>query len=170
MVIWIVGMSGSGKTTLAKAMQAEWERSEIHVVRIDGDDIRAIFGQQDEAAYTIDGRRRNAERIVSICEWLDRQNIPVICSILAIFPDILAANRARFSRYGEIYLRAPLAELAGRDQRNIYAPALSGQASNVVGVDIPFPEPSSADVTIDTGGTLPDIRQLAASTLSQLLR
>jgi adenylylsulfate kinase-like enzyme len=36
-----------------------------------------------------------------------------------------------------------------RDTRNLYASALRGEIPNVVGVDIPFPEPVSPELVLD---------------------
>jgi cytidine diphosphoramidate kinase len=170
MVIWIIGLSGAGKTTLGKALVAAWRQNAPNTVLVDGDEIRKLFRQDVEAsAYELDGRRRNAERMVALCEWLDRQDMNVVCCILSLFQEMRDANRARFSRYFEVYLDAPLEALIQRDQKNLYAPALRGETRNVVGVDIPFAAPLAPDLTIETGGSLGDVDRLARRVLAQAL-
>ena len=94
MVIWMIGMSGSGKTTLGREVVRQWRETTSNVVFLDGDEVREIFNKdRGEQAYTVEGRRRNAERITALCNMLDRQNINVVCSILSIFADM----RATFS-------------------------------------------------------------------------
>ncbi|HZP87699.1 MAG TPA: adenylyl-sulfate kinase [Burkholderiales bacterium] len=154
MVIWLVGLSGAGKTTLGEAMVAQWRTRCPATVLLDGDAVRRIFDQdRSDADYDLESRRRNARRITYLCEWLDTQGLNVVCCILSIFPEMRAANRTRFSRYFEVFLDAPLSALVARDRKGLYAAALRGERRNVVGVDLPFERPQSADLVIDT--TLP---------------
>jgi adenylylsulfate kinase len=166
MVIWIIGLSGSGKTTLGRALAAHWRTSAPNTVLVDGDEVRRLFAHdRSEADYALDGRRLNAERMTALCEWLDGQGINVVCCILSLFPEMRADNRHRLSRYFEIYLRASVEALAARDTKGLYGPALRGERRQVVGVDLPFPEPKTSDLIIDTAGPLPDVQALAIDVL-----
>jgi len=143
-------MSGAGKTTIARQLTAALRRSGKPTVLVDGDEIRAIFKYDENSnAHTVEGRRINAERIQEICQWLDQQEINVVCSILCIFSDILEANRKLFDQYFEVFIDVPRPILEKRDIKNLYAPALRGETKNVVGVDIPFPIPGQPDLRID---------------------
>ena len=142
MVIWLIGLSGAGKTTFAKEIFRKIKMNKNNVVLIDGDEIRRIFKHdRNEGAYSTKDRRINIERIVALCEWLDKQGINVICSTLCIFEDILSSNKNTFSNYYEIYMQASLDVVSKRDVKNLYKSALEGKSKNVVGIDIPFPEP-----------------------------
>jgi cytidine diphosphoramidate kinase len=170
MVIWLIGLSGAGKSTLGRELVAQWRRSETNTVMLDGDEIRHIFGNDnDQQAYTVEGRRRNAERMVGLCEWLDRQGMNVVCCILSLFPDMRAENRLRFSAYFEVFLDAPMAVLEARDVKGLYAARRAGTTDNVVGIDIPFDRPETPDMVIDTSGTpgVAEIRLLAREVLGQ---
>ena len=150
MVIWIIGLSGAGKTTIGRALWTYWKESELNTVLIDGDEIRELFNDMNGAnSHTIEGRRQNAERIYRICEWLDRQGINVVCSILSIFPDLRARNKEAFSQYFEVFVDCPLEILRERDSKGLYAGSQKGEIRNVVGVDIPFPRPKEANLIID---------------------
>lgn len=150
MVIWIIGMSGAGKSTIGRELYAQWKPCAPSTVLVDGDQVRAIFGQdRSPADYTIEGRRKNAERIYEMCLWLDRQDINVVCCLLSIFPEVQARARQQYSSYFEVFVDVPLDVLARRDDKGIYAPALAGTSCNVVGVDIPFPPPPQADLVLD---------------------
>ncbi|MBF0383003.1 MAG: adenylyl-sulfate kinase [Magnetococcales bacterium] len=150
MILWIVGMSGAGKTTIGRQLHTQWKKQAPNTVLVDGDDMRAIFAHNHSPAnYTVAGRRENAERIVELCLWLDRQGINVVCCILCIFDDILLKNRELFSNYFEIFVTAPMKILEQRDVKNIYKPARRGEMRNVVGIDIPFSPPKQPDMVID---------------------
>ncbi len=162
MVIWIVGLSGSGKTTIGLELYRMWKAQEPNTVMVDGDDMRRLFGRDTAPAdYTLERRRKNAERIVAICEWLDQQDINVVCCILCLFEDIMRENRARFSRYLQVHVDAPLDVLKQRDPKGLYARAMSGAEKNVVGLDIPFPVPPESDLTLFTGPGAPPPPALA---------
>lgn len=166
MVIWIIGLSGSGKTTLGRALAQRWRTAAPNTVLVDGDEVRRLFAHdRSEHAYTMDGRRLNAERITALCEWLDGQGINVVCCILSLFPEMRAGNRQRFSRYFEVYLHAPVEVLAARDTKGLYGPALRGERQHVAGVDLPFSEPATPDLVIDAAGPLPDFEALADAVL-----
>ncbi len=166
MVIWIIGMSGAGKSTIGRAAHRHWQAQAPNTVLVDGDEIRAIFAQdRSPADYTLEGRRRNAERIYEICAWLDRQGINVVCCVLSLFPDVQARARQNYSGYFEVFVDVPVEVLARRDDKGIYGPALSGAARDVVGVDIPFPPPPRADMVIDNSGFDADPEALALGIL-----
>ena len=166
MIVWLIGLSGAGKTTIGRALCEKWQAIDRATVLIDGDEIREIFRHDRSAdAYSVEGRRANAERIVELSAWLDRQGINVVCSILCIFPDILAANRERFSAYFEVFIDAPMEQLEERDDKGLYTSAHSGQTPNVVGVDIPFPVPLAPDILIDNSGSTLDANAAAENIL-----
>lgn len=168
MVIWITGLSGAGKTTVGRHLYNMCRDHDPATVFLDGDEIRRIFRHdKGNEPYSVHGRRKNAERITELCAWLDRQNINVICCILSIFQDMRDSNRENFSRYFEVYLDAPMSVLSER--RTLYSDAKQGAITNVVGVDIPFTEPSHPDLVASTGPGGETVESIAARIFSQTL-
>lgn len=150
MVMWIIGLSASGKTTIARRVVDLWRATTPNVVLVDGDDIRRIFRDDRTAdAYTLEGRKRNANRIGELCAWLDQQGIHVVCSILSIFEESRDWNRVMYSKYFEVFIDVPMAVLEQREVKGIYASANRGEERNVVGVDIPFTPPARPDFVFD---------------------
>jgi cytidine diphosphoramidate kinase len=147
MIIWLIGMSGSGKTTLARELYRRLKPEHPDLTLLDGDEFREIFG--GDVDHTIEGRRKNAERISRFCRVLDEQHINVIAAVLSIFPEWQAWNRSTFSSYYEIFLDVPLSELERRDTKGLYQGARAGRIPNVVGVDIPFPPPANPDLVLN---------------------
>jgi cytidine diphosphoramidate kinase len=162
MIIWMIGLSGAGKTTIGRHVYSQWKDFEPNTVFVDGDEIRELFKHdQRPDSHTVAGRQINADRITELCLWLDRQDINVVCCILSIFPEMRACNRVRFSRYFEVCVSVPMETLINRDVKNLYVPALKGEISDVVGIDIPFPEPTSSDLVLDNSVEGKDPRELA---------
>lgn len=166
MVIWLIGLSGSGKTTLGRELAAQLRLHAPNTVFLDGDEVREVFGlDRGDQPYTLEGRRLNAERLTALCRMLDRQGLHVVCCVLSIFPEMRVRNRDVFSSYFEVFLDAPLDVLQARDVKGLYAAARAGRMPNVVGLDIPFPRPASADLVIDTSGAPDGLADIAADVL-----
>lgn len=169
MIVWLVGLSGSGKTTLGSELYQQWRKVESNTVILDGDMVRSIFSHDNPAnSYDIEARRVNAQRMVALCELLDKQNINVVCCILSIFPEMRLENRKRFSSYYEIYMDATLETVMQRDVKGIYAAALRGEMKNVVGIDIPFETPATADLIVNSASNSTDIHTLAKEILANI--
>ena len=147
MVIWIIGLSGTGKTTLATQVVERIRHLNGKVVLLDGDLIRTLF--RNDVDHTIEGRRRNAERLSVLSKFLAGQGIHVVAAILSIFPEWRRWNKENIPDYSEVYIKASMQTLLRRDIKNLYARATKGEIINVVGVDIPFPEPENPDLVID---------------------
>lgn len=171
MVVWFIGLSASGKTTASKYVYEELKKKAENVVLVDGDLIREIFS--DGVDHSIEGRRKNAERISKLCYFLDRQGIHVVAAVLSIFPEWREWNRKKYSRYIECYVRADLDNIKRRDVRGLYRRADFGEEKNVVGYDIPFPEPVNQDLTISNDATMDEfienIRELLVSKLIPMM-
>jgi len=135
MVIWIIGLSAAGKTTVGSLLAQRLRQDRGNVVFLDGDQMRAVWG--DDLGHGIDARRVNADRICRLYRALDRQGLHVVTSILSLFPESRAWNRAHLSRYFEVYLDVPMDELKRRDTKGLYG-SCGTEGANVVGVDIPW--------------------------------
>jgi len=147
MVIWFIGLSGAGKTTLSNLLYDKLKVKLANLVLLDGDVLRNVFG--NDADHTVEGRRKNAERLSNLSKFLSDQGIHVIAAVLSIFPEWQDWNRDNISDYIEIYVKASMDVLRKRDKKSLYEPAFKGEIKNVVGVDIPFPEPKFSDLIID---------------------
>ena len=142
----MIGLSRAGKTTLSKLLYDELKPKISNLVLLDGDIVRELF--RNDVDYTVEGRRKNAERLSHLSKFLSDQNIHVIAAVLSIFPEWQDWNRKNIDNYSEVYIKVSMDVLEKRDTNNLYADAKAGNIKNVVGVDIPFSEPRNPDIIV----------------------
>jgi adenylylsulfate kinase len=164
MVVWIIGLSGTGKTTLATQVAERIRQLNGKVVLLDGDLIRTLFG--NDVDHTIEGRRCNAERLSVLSKFLADQGIHVVAAVLSIFPEWRRWNRENISDYSEVYIKASMQTLLRRDIKNLYARAARGEIVNVVGIDIPFPEPENPELVIENDVDRLEFKELTDQIMS----
>ena len=160
MVIWITGLSGTGKSTLARKLAETLNLNGPRTFIVDGDDIRKLFEvDKGEHNYSIEGRRANANRLVRMSKYVEKQGFRVICATLCIFEDILKQNLSTFDEYIQIHLSANMQTLADRDIKGIYkirSIAEKKEFGPVVGVDIDYIAPEGSHLEFDTDVCSPE--------------
>jgi adenylylsulfate kinase len=169
MVIWLVGLSGAGKTTIGRTLYKSMKSKHRHTVFIDGDEVREMFRHdKHDDAYSLIGRRINAERIQAMCAWLENQDIDVVCCILSVFEEISQQNKEQFKQYFEVFVDTPLPLLIEQDNKGLYQAALSGKTKNVVGIDLNYSAPNSPDLVVKNSMRKQDIGGYVESILTGL--
>ena len=151
MVTWIIGLSGSGKTTLAEQVLLDLKKRGSTAVIVDGDVARELWG--NDLGYDLESRRKNAQRICRLCQFLDNQGFDVVCAILSIFPDSREWCRQNLSSYYEVFIDVPVSHVMERDAKGIYSKYENGEIKDVAGLDLKFPIPESPDLVINNSGT-----------------
>ncbi len=150
-VFWFTGLSGSGKTTVGGLFFEKLRSHRANSVFLDGNVLREVFG--NDLGYSVEDRRKCAWRYCRLTSMLAAQGLHVVIATISMFHECRSWNRTNIQRYFEVYLRVSAAELAARDTRGLYRDG-AGQGP-VVGLDLPFEEPDSADLVIDNNGDRP---------------
>ena len=145
MVIWILGLSGAGKSFLSIKLREELKEDYGEFLILDGDVLRKIF--DNDLGFSYEDRNINASRISKLALFLSQNKINVIVPVLSLFPDWLEWNRKNIKEYYEIFIDVPLSILKKRNNKNIYFKE-GKENKNVVGVEIKFDKPRSADLKI----------------------
>lgn len=144
-VYFFTGLSGAGKTTLGGLFYKRLKERKPNVVRLDGDEIRPVFGE--DTGYDFEERRKLAERAFRICRMLTDQGIDVVICSISMFHSVRMWNRANIPQYKEIYIRVKGETLLKRNKKNLYT-----AGKNVIGVDLPFEEPQQPDLIVQNDG------------------
>lgn len=152
--IWIIGPSSSGKTTISKLLYNYLLKEKKNLVRIDGDQIRLIW--ERNLGYDKISRSKNTFRYVNFVKWLSGFNISSILAVISSSQEDRLSCRKQIQNYYEIYLKSSRDERIKRDTKKLYLSAIKGEKKNVVDVDIPFDNPSTCDLEIDTENKSPD--------------
>lgn len=144
-VYFFTGLSGAGKTTLGGLFYRRLKEKKPNVVVLDGDQTRPVFNEN--IGYSMEDRLDGAKRVFRVCRMLAEQNIDVVCCSICMFEEVRQWNRENISNYREIYVRVKKETLLARNQKGLY----SGK-KNVVGVDLPFDEPTHSDLIVQNDG------------------
>ena len=155
--LWFTGLSGAGKTTIAHLVGPELERRGHIVEYLDGDTVRTHLSKG--LGFSKEDRDTNIERIGWVASRLTRQGAAVICAAISPYEEMRQKARQLVEPYGgfvEVYVQASVEECARRDVKGLYQKAFAGEIKGFTGVDDPYEEPTSAEVTVDTEAHEPD--------------
>lgn len=144
-VYFFTGLSGAGKTTVGGLFYRRLKERKPNVVVLDGDQIRPVFGE--DTGYGFEERRHLAERAFRVCKMLAEQGIDVVCCSISMFHSVRKWNRENIPNYREIYIRVKGETLLARNKKGLYT-----NGKNVIGVDLPFEEPTSPDLIVQNDG------------------
>ena len=143
---FFTGLSGAGKTTVGGLFFRRLKERQENAVVLDGDQIRPVFG--DGLGYGNEDRLRMAKRIFRVCKMLTDQGIDVVCCSICMYGEVRAWARENIENYKEIYIKVTKETLFRRDQKGLY----SSGAKNVMGLDLPFDEPTEPDAVVENDG------------------
>jgi adenylylsulfate kinase-like enzyme len=152
--IWIIGPSAAGKTTISKLLYNYLSKEKKNLVRIDGDEMRTIW--ESNLGYDKISRSKNTLRYVNLVKWLSEFNISTVLAVISSSQEDRLNCRKEIKNYYEIYLKSSRDVRIKRDKKKLYLPAINGEKKNVVDVDIPYENPSTCDLEIDTENQSPD--------------
>jgi adenylylsulfate kinase len=151
-VVWMTGLPGSGKTTLAVILEEILERDfDRYVVEVlDGDEFRK--GISRDLGLSKEDREEHARRVSFVAKLLAKNG--VIGVVALISPYRKSREDAREvvgrDRFVEVYVKASLETCERRDPKGLYKKARSGEITNMTGIQDPYEEPLSPDITVET--------------------
>lgn len=148
---WVTGLSGAGKTTIGTLLYKHLKEQYPNTVIFDGDMLRQAFG--NDLGYSREDRFACAMRYARLCKLLVDQGIFVVCCTISMFDEVRNWNRENIENYTEIYVEVPMEVLQKRNQKGLYSGVKSGDAAQVVGMDLELELPKKPDIIIRNDGS-----------------
>jgi len=153
--IWFTGLSGSGKSTTAEILTTLLLERGRQITLLDGDVVRTHLSKG--LGFSREDRDTNILRIGFVASELVRHNGVAICA--AISPYRAARNEVRkmvgSDKFIEVFVNTPIDLCESRDVKGLYAKARRGQLTGFTGVDDPYEEPISPEITLETVNSSP---------------
>ena len=146
---FFTGLAGAGKSTLGGLFYEKLKQRKPDAVLIDGHVTREnAVASGAPRDYSNSARLAGAWGMFANCKALTEQGKDVVCCSMSLFDEIRNWNRANIENYKEIYIRTDMNVLRQRREK-LY----SGEERQVVGMDLPWDEPTAPDVIIDNDGS-----------------
>ena len=148
-VFWLTGLSASGKSTLAMRTEEALLKAGLHAYVLDGDNVRKALCS--DLAFSEEDRKENIRRVADVAALMADAGLVVIAAFISPFAEDRKKAREKYpEHFNEIYVKADLATCEERDPKGLYKKARAGEIDDFTGIDSPYEEPLSPDLTIDT--------------------
>ncbi|WP_044894946.1 adenylyl-sulfate kinase [Bacillus alveayuensis] len=149
-ILWFTGLSGSGKSTIANAVSKRLFELGIQNYVLDGDNIR--HGLNKDLGFSAEDRTENIRRIGEVAKLFVDSGQFVLTAFISPFAQDreLVRQLVENDEFIEIYVKCPLDECEKRDPKGLYKKARNGEIRDFTGIDSPYEEPVSPELTIET--------------------
>lgn len=160
-VVWFTGLPSSGKTTLAHRVRARLLGQGTPTCTLDGDVLRAIIVPR--LGYSDADRRQFYTSLARLAAELAEQGLVVLVPATAHLREYRQNARQLAPRFVEVWLTTPLVECQQRDPKGLYATANAVPgAGHLPGVDVPYEQPTHAEVVASDGADSAAIERILA--------
>lgn len=148
-VLWFTGLSGSGKSTVACTLEHALAELGHATVLLDGDNVR--HGLNANLGFSPEDREENIRRIGEVSKLFCDAGMLTLVSFIS--PYKADRNRVR-ERCGdgdfvEVFMKIPIEVCEERDPKGLYKAARAGKIKGFTGIDDPYEEPESPELTIE---------------------
>lgn len=148
-VLWFTGLPSSGKTVLAESLKKEFLfNNSIPLTILDGDAVRENISKG--LGFSKEDRHTNNLRVAEKALEVLEKGSPVCVSLISPYRKTRQEIRGKLSNFVEVYIKCPLEVCEQRDTKGMYKLAREGKIKNFTGIDDPYEEPSSPEITVET--------------------
>ncbi|MBX5326418.1 MAG: adenylyl-sulfate kinase [Candidatus Bathyarchaeia archaeon] len=161
--IWVTGLPGSGKSTVADLLLKELSARNIHAQLVSIDMLRRAV--TPKPTYSEEERDIVYAALVFSAKLLTDNGVNVIIDATGNRQRYRNQARKQIERFIEVYLRCPLEVCMERESKRknthlapeqIYRKGLTGKSQTVPGINVPYEEPTSPEIIIDTDKSSPE--------------
>ncbi|MGH6888546.1 MAG: sulfate adenylyltransferase subunit CysN [Rhizomicrobium sp.] len=154
-VLWFTGLSGSGKSTIANLVERTLFAEGRHTYLLDGDNVR--HGLNRDLGFTDADRVENIRRVAESARLFVDAGLIVLVSFISPFRSErrMAREMLQPGEFIEIFVDTPIEVCMARDPKGLYVKARQGEIKNFTGIDSPYENPETAEITVRTVGSEP---------------
>ncbi|WP_163527365.1 adenylyl-sulfate kinase [Halobacillus ihumii] len=149
-VLWFTGLSGSGKSTLSVEVEKALYELGVHSYRLDGDNVR--HGLNKNLGFSPEDRTENIRRIGEVAKLMNDAGLVTLTAFISPYREDRGNVRELFEDgdFIEVYTKCSLEEAEERDPKGLYKKARAGEIKGFTGIDAPYEEPHSPEITVET--------------------
>ena len=148
-VLWFTGLSASGKSVIAMACQEELFKRGHQVTVLDGDNVR--HGLNAGLGFSEEDRNENLRRVAEAAKLFAESGMIVLTSFISPFRKNRDYAQSIITplNFFKVFIKVSLDTAEDRDPKGLYKMAREGKIKDFTGIDSPYEEPLSADLTIE---------------------
>jgi len=148
-IIWLTGMKKAGKTTLANQLALRLTQAG-RVVQLLDEDGEARF-LLEGIGPSKDGQVAAVKRFGYTAKAVAKAGGIAICAALSPFREPREQLRREARRFVEVFVDCTIEKLMDRDGKDAYyKKAMTGEITQVAGVDLPYEPPIHAELVLHT--------------------
>jgi adenylyl-sulfate kinase len=148
-IIWLTGMKKAGKTTLA-AQLAQRLTQAGRIVQLLDEDGEAKF-LLEGLGPSKDGQVAAVRRFGYTAKAVAKAGGIAVCAALSPFREPREQLRREARRFVEVFVDCTIEKLMDRDgKEGYYKKAMTGELTQVAGVDLPYEPPVHAELVLHT--------------------
>ena len=154
--IWFTGLSGAGKSTTAEVLAVKLLEYGRQATLLDGDIVRTHLSKG--LAFSKEDRDTNIRRIGFVAAEIVRHGGIVIAAAVSPYRATRSEVRGMVgdARFVEVFVDTPLEVCEQRDTKGMYAKARRGEIKGFTGIDDPYEQPLTAEITLDAVARSPE--------------
>ena len=149
-VVWFTGLSGSGKSTVAIEVERLLLERRQPSVLLDGDNLR--HGLNADLGFSEADRTENIRRVGEVSLLFAEAGVVALVPLISPYRASRNSVRHLVERNGlrfiEVFVNTPIEECERRDVKGLYAKARAGEITGFTGIDDPYEEPVTAELTV----------------------
>lgn len=138
---WLFGLPCSGKTTLAEGLVGP------KTVHLDGDYLRETLNS--DLGFSKEDRTENLRRAAGVAQALNEQGFDVVASFITPYRSQRELIAEKVENVSFLYVNTPIEVCEERDIKGMYEQAREGEIEGFTGVDDPFEEPESEEISLE---------------------
>lgn len=114
-VVWITGIPASGKSTIANLLREYYQRNNLPVDILDGDELRKTISK--DLGFSPEDRKEHNRRVIIMAKLLSKNGITTIVPLISPYEQTRDMARKEIPNFVLVYVKASVEECEKEIQR-----------------------------------------------------